>query len=74
MQGIDRTKKDIDPSTDLSAEAEDEEQNLPDLAPAAEIDLAAAAGPLAAGRAAIARYAKFAPTSPGVYRRTDAAG
>ena len=74
MQGIDRTKKDIDPSTDLAAEAEDEEQNLPDLAPVAEIDLAAAAGPLAAGRAAIARYAKLAPTSPGVYRMTDAAG
>ena len=41
-------KKDIDPTTDL-AEA-DEEQNLPDLEPAAEIDLAAGAGPLAAGR------------------------
>jgi excinuclease ABC subunit C len=65
-------KKDIDPLTDL-AEA-DEEQNLPDLEPAAEIDLAAGAGPLAAGRAAIARYAKLAPEQPGVYRMTDARG
>jgi excinuclease ABC subunit C len=66
------TKKDIDPATDLAEE--DEEQNLPDLEPAAEIDLAAGAGPLAAGRAAIARHAKLAPDSPGVYRMTDARG
>ena len=32
------------------------------------------AGPLAAGRAAIARYAKLAPSSPGVYRMIDANG
>ena len=66
------TKKDIDPSTDLAEE--EEEQNLPDLEPAAEIDLAAGAGPLAAGRAAIARYAKLAPDAPGVYRMIDASG
>ena len=65
-------KKDIDPATDL-AETE-EEQNLPDLEPVAEIDLAAGAGPLAAGRAVIARYAKLAPEQPGVYRMTDARG
>jgi excinuclease ABC subunit C len=65
-------KKDIDPSTDL-AETE-EEPNLPDLEPVAEIDLAAGAGPLAAGRAVIARYAKLAPEQPGVYRMTDARG
>jgi excinuclease ABC subunit C len=65
-------KNDIDPSTDL-AEPE-EEQNLPDLEPVAEIDLVAGAGPLAAGRAVIARYAKLAPEQPGVYRMTDAGG
>ncbi len=61
VAGMNGAKKDIDPSTDL-AEPE-EEQNLPDLEPAAEIDLAAGAGPLAAGRAVIARYAKLAPES-----------
>jgi excinuclease ABC subunit C len=65
-------KKDIDPATDLAEE--DEEQNLPDVEPAAEIDLATGAGPLAAGRAAVARHAKLAPDSPGVYRMLDARG
>jgi excinuclease ABC subunit C len=65
-------KKDIDPTTDLSEE--DDEQQLPDFEPTAEIDLTTAAGPLAAGRAAVARYAKLAPNSPGVYRMTDARG
>src|ERR1700682_6660165 len=65
-------KKAIDPATDLAEE--DEEQNLPDFEPAAEIDLTTGAGPLAAGRAVIARHAKLAPDSPGVYRMTDARG
>jgi excinuclease ABC subunit C len=68
-------KKDIDPSTELVEE--DDEQALPELDSAAEtsaIDLAAPAGPLAAGRAAITRYAKHAPSSPGVYRMIDANG
>jgi excinuclease ABC subunit C len=65
-------KKDIDPATELAEE--DEEQNLPDLEPTPEIDLTAAAGPLAAGRAVIARHAKLAPASPGVYRMMDARG
>jgi excinuclease ABC subunit C len=65
-------KKDIDPTTDL-AEVE-EEQSLPEIDQETEIDLAAGAGPLAAGRAAVARYAKLAPNSPGVYRMTDARG
>jgi excinuclease ABC subunit C len=65
-------KKDIDPTTDLAEE--DEEQNLPDFEPTAEIDLTAGAGPLAQGRAAVARYAKLAPDSPGVYRMIDARG
>ena len=65
-------KKDIDPASELGEE--DEEQNLPELEPVAEIDLAAASGPLAAGREVIARHAKLAPTSPGVYRMMDARG
>src|SRR3974390_1664720 len=65
-------KKDIDPATELAEE--DEEQNLPDLEPTPEIDLTAAPGPLAAGRAVIARHAKLAPASPGVYRMMDARG
>src|SRR2546423_827097 len=62
--------KDIDPTTELTEE--DDEQSLPeqDLS----IDLAAAVGSLPAGRAAIVRYSKLAPSSPGVYRMVDAKG
>jgi excinuclease ABC subunit C len=60
-------KKDIDPSSDLPEE--DEEQTLP------ELELTdAPAGTLAAGRAAIARFAKLAPSAPGVYRMIDGKG
>ncbi|MEA2907112.1 MAG: excinuclease subunit, partial [Alphaproteobacteria bacterium] len=65
-------KKDIDPATELVEE--DEEQSLPELEPESSIDLAGATGPLAAGRAAIARHAKLAPSAPGVYRMIDANG
>jgi excinuclease ABC subunit C len=64
------TKSDIDPATELVEE--DEDQALPEQEPA--IDLAAGAGPLAVGRAVIARHAKSAPSSPGVYRMIDAKG
>jgi excinuclease ABC subunit C len=64
------TKNDTDPATELREE--DEESALPELE--AEIDLAAAAGPLAMGRAVILNHAKLAPSSPGVYRMTDANG
>src|SRR5438105_1235238 len=62
--------KDIDPTTELTEE--DDEQSLPeqDLS----IDLAAAVGSLPAGRAAILRNSKLAPSSPGVYRMIDAKG
>jgi excinuclease ABC subunit C len=64
MSGI---PKDIDPASELREE--DDEQALP------ELDLEdAMAGTLAAGRAAIARFAKLAPPSPGVYRMIDAKG
>jgi excinuclease ABC subunit C len=59
--------KDIDPTSELREE--DEEQTLPVLE-AAE----APAGTLAAGRAAIASFTKLAPSAPGVYRMIDARG
>jgi excinuclease ABC subunit C len=59
-------KRDIDPESELREE--EEESALPEL----ELDLQdAPAGTLKAGRAAIARYAKLAPSSPGVYRMLD---
>jgi excinuclease ABC subunit C len=61
------TPKDIDPASDLREE--DDEQALPELEPA-EPPL----GTLAAGRAAIARAVKHAPSRPGVYRMIDAQG
>jgi excinuclease ABC subunit C len=63
-------KKDVDPATDLVEE--DDEPSLPELETA--VDLAAGAGPLAAGRAAILRHVKLAPLAPGVYRMVDAHG
>jgi len=61
------TKKDIDPASDLRDE--EEESSLP------ELDLnEAPAGTLAGGRAAITRFAKHAPSAPGVYRMIDDKG
>jgi len=65
-------KRDIDPSTELVEE--DEEQSLPEVERETAVDLAAAPGPLAAGRAAILRHARHAPAGPGVYRMIDAHG
>jgi excinuclease ABC subunit C len=65
-------KKDLDPASELIEE--DDDQSLPEVEPERAIDLSATAGPLAAGRAAITRHAKFAPSSPGVYRMSDANG
>jgi len=64
--------KDIDPSTDLVEE--DEDQALPEQEIDLAADLAAGAGPLAVGRAVIASFAKLAPSSPGVYRMIDGKG
>ncbi len=58
------TNKDIDPVSDLREE--DEDSTLPELE---QNELPA--GTLAAGRAAIARFAKLAPSAPGVYRMID---
>jgi len=61
------TNKDIDPASELREEEED--SSLPEL----DIDTAPA-GTLAAGRVAITRLAKLAPSAPGVYRMIDAQG
>jgi excinuclease ABC subunit C len=61
------TPKDIDPASELREE--DDEQTLPAL----ELD-EAPAGTLGAGRAAIARAVRHAPSSPGVYRMVDGKG
>ncbi len=63
--------KDIDPASELVEE--DEEQTLPD---SEELELASgdAAVPLVGGRATLIRYAKNAPSAPGVYRMLDREG
>jgi excinuclease ABC subunit C len=61
-------KKDIDPASEDLRE-DDEESSLPELDLTEQPE-----GTLAAGRAAIARYAKLAPSAPGVYRMFDAKG
>ena len=60
-------RKDIDPASELREE--DEESSLPEM----EMD-EALPGTLKAGRAAILRFAKLAPSLPGVYRMIDAKG
>jgi excinuclease ABC subunit C len=64
--------KDIEPEIELAEQ--DDEPTLPEADDEEQIDLEAVAGPLAAGRAAIARFGKHAPAAPGVYRMIDAAG
>lgn len=61
------TNKDIDPSSELREEEED--SSLPELD-----NENAPTGTLAAGRAAIMRFTKLAPSAPGVYRMVDAQG
>jgi excinuclease ABC subunit C len=55
---------------------EDEEQSLPeaDLADAEQLAADAETSSLAEGRAAVIRYAKLAPSRPGVYRMLDGRG
>src|SRR5437660_2374539 len=69
LRSMNGSKNDIDPASELLEE--DEEQALPE--PEQDLDLAAV-GPLAVGRAVIARHAKLAPSAPGVYRMIDARG
>src|SRR5262245_7212621 len=63
MNGI---NKDIDPASELREE--DDESSLPEMEQNAPTDT------LAAGRAAILRFVKLAPSAPGVYRMIDAQG
>jgi excinuclease ABC subunit C len=66
-------KKDVEPEVDIAED--DEEQSLPDATEAEVGDGGEQEdGSLAAGRAAILRYAKTAPSQPGVYRMIDARG
>src|SRR5215470_17107933 len=62
-----KTNENIDPEIELVDD--EEESTLPETADDT-LDLAdeAAAGTLAAGREAIVRYARHAPSAPGVYR------
>ena len=60
-------KSDIDPQSELREE--DDDASLPEL----DLD-DAPSGTLAAGRKAIAHFARLAPSSPGVYRMLDAKG
>jgi excinuclease ABC subunit C len=70
---MDDPKKNIEPELDLADEEEDE-QSLPEPAEEAGEPEQFAPGSLGAGRAAILRHARLAPTSPGVYRMIGAAG
>src|SRR4051794_25215207 len=66
-------KNDIDPSTQVVEEQEEEESSLPVPETALDVD-PGISGSLALGRAAVERFAKIAPPSPGVYRMIDANG
>src|SRR5262245_11438217 len=68
LRGMSGTNKDVDPTTELLEE--DEEQALAEQEAASEL----APGPLALGRVVIADHAKLAPSSPGVYRMIDGKG
>ncbi|HVG51926.1 MAG TPA: excinuclease ABC subunit UvrC [Xanthobacteraceae bacterium] len=75
---IDPKKANIDPAVEPDIPPfEDEEGTLPEIdeqAESAENDLAEDAVAAASGRDVIARFAKLAPSSPGVYRMAAANG
>jgi excinuclease ABC subunit C len=64
------SKKDVDLEPDIELAEQDEEATLPEREDAGVTEL----GSLAAGRAAIIRFGKLAPSQPGVYRMIDARG
>src|SRR6476660_3102164 len=64
-------KKNLEPALEPDAEEEDEEQTLPEAEEAIEL---ADVQSLAGGRDAILRFAKLAPSTPGVYRMAGPAG
>ncbi len=64
-----------DPALAAEASADDDEQSLPEAdAEPAQAGGEENTGSLAEGRAAIIRYAKLAPSRPGVYRMIDGRG
>ncbi|MGB3865831.1 MAG: excinuclease ABC subunit UvrC [Xanthobacteraceae bacterium] len=68
---LDPATQDVDPATAAGNGEEDDEERLPE--PLDDEAGAVAEGPFAAGRAAIERAVRVAPTSPGVYRMLNAA-
>jgi excinuclease ABC subunit C len=71
---MDDTKKtNIDPviEPEAASVADEEEATLPEIE---DLDQPGDAGALATGRGTIARFAKSAPSSPGVYRMSNASG
>jgi excinuclease ABC subunit C len=82
--GVTGSGRDLPPEADISGELaeeladEENESSLPALedtiTPEPEPLTLLPDNPLAAGRAAILRYGKLAPSSPGVYRMIDAKG
>ncbi len=66
--------KDVEPTAEPAGDVGDneDEASLPEAEEG--LDLTVEAGPLAAGRTAIARCVRHAPATPGVYRMIDARG
>jgi len=73
---MERKRLDIDPEMELAAEAEegDDTETLVKITLEAPPEEEPAADEVATGIAAIQRFAKLAPSSPGVYRMLDAKG
>ena len=67
-------KPEIAPESEIVEEDDEPSLPQPDETEAAQLSVDEDAGLLAAGRAAILRYAKLAPSRPGVYRMIDARG
>ena len=67
-------KPEIAPESEIVEEDDEPSLPQPDETEAAQLSVDEDAGLLAAGRAAILRYAKLAPSRPGVYRMIDAHG
>ena len=70
---VDDTRKNLEPKLepDPAQPGEDEELSLPEMEDDLSLDEVAVKG---AGRDVIARYAKLAPSAPGVYRMISASG
>jgi len=67
-------KSDIAPETELVEEDDEQSLPAPEEIEAAKLSFEAGEDSLAAGRAAIVRHVKLAPSRPGVYRMIDAKG